>query len=67
MIKEQNARQSTMNVFDFYADIYSLYGLAYACPYLDRKGDCPLKAIERYLLSKMCFGSTVNVLLKGCS
>ena len=47
MIKEQNARQSTMNVFYFYADIYSLYGLAYACPYLDWKGDCPLKAIER--------------------
>jgi hypothetical protein len=47
MIKEQNARQSTMNAFDFHADIYSLCGLAYACPYLDRKGDCPLKAIER--------------------
>ena len=24
-----------------------LYGLAYACPHNDRKGDCPLKVIEK--------------------
>ena len=37
MSKEQNAEQSTMNVFDFHTDIHTLYGLAYDCPYIDRK------------------------------
>ena len=45
--KEQNPGQSNRNAFDFHADTLTLYGLAYARPYIARKRDCPLKAIEK--------------------
>jgi hypothetical protein len=47
MIKVQNPGQSIRTVLPLHADIHTLYGLVYACPHLDRKDDCPLKAIEQ--------------------
>jgi hypothetical protein len=45
--KEQNAGQSLRNVLPLHSDTLTLYVLAYACPHIDRKGDCPLKVIEK--------------------
>ena len=45
--KEQNPGQSLRNVLSLHSDTLTLYGLAYACPHIDRKSDCPLKAIEQ--------------------
>ncbi len=33
-------------------EIYTLYGLAYDCTHIDRKGDCPLKVIEQLPFKK---------------
>ena len=43
----QNPGQSNRTTLPLHADIHTLYGLAYACPHFERKGDCPLKVIEK--------------------
>jgi hypothetical protein len=47
MRKELNPCNSIKSILDFHTDIHTLYGLAYACPHNDRKGDCPLKVVDQ--------------------
>jgi hypothetical protein len=44
--KVKNPGQIIGTALPHHADIHTLYGLAYACPHIDRKDNCPLKAIE---------------------
>ncbi len=44
--KVQNPGQSIRPALALHTESHTLYGLAYACPHLDRQHDCPLKAIE---------------------
>jgi hypothetical protein len=44
--KVQNPGQSIRSALALHSEIHTLYGLAYACPHLNRQHDCPLKAIE---------------------
>jgi len=44
--KVQNPGQRIRPALALHTESHTLYGLAYACPHLDRQHDCPLKAIE---------------------
>ena len=43
--KVQKPVHSIRTSLPLHADIHTLYGLAYACPHIDRKDNCSLKAI----------------------